>query len=115
MILILANKQDLPGSKTIEKLIEDYELESMYYDEKIICIPGDMNPYDVEREVFRVEKEYGLVFNPYIDKSPETDMVIVEGLGGIITKNRWLKEKREKMDNGGTCRRYYFEEIIWGN
>ena len=93
-----------------QKLIDDYELDERYYDDKIICIPGGMNPYDVEQEVVGVEKEYGIVFNPYIDKEPETDMVIVEGWGGIRTKNKWLKEKNETLEDGRFCRQYYFIE-----
>jgi len=45
VILILANKQDLPGSKTIEKLIEDYEFNKIknhiWYIQPCSALKGD--------------------------------------------------------------------------
>ena len=91
------------------KLIDKYKLKDKFYDDKIICIPGGMNPFDAEREINELENTYGLVFNPDIHKDPETDIVIVKGLWGIQTKNKWLKEKREKLVDGFSIR-YYYEE-----
>jgi len=89
-----------------EKLIEDYKVKPEFYDDYIVCIPGGMSPYDVEMEVISLENEYGLVFNPYPEKEPLTEMVIIEGLFGIKTKNNWLKEKRSNK-----CGiQYYFDE-----
>jgi len=45
IILIFANKQDLPGAKTIEKLIEDYELNKIknhvWYIQPCSAVKGD--------------------------------------------------------------------------
>ena len=91
-----------------QKFIEEYKVDEQHYDEDIICIRGGMNPYDVETEVIALETKYGLVFNSYPDKSPQTDIVIVEPFG-VTTRNCWLKCEI-KMDNGALDRIYYLKK-----
>lgn len=92
-----------------QKFIEEYNVEESHYDEDVICIRGGMGPPDVQRRVEKIEKDYGLVFNPYPKEEPTTDIVIVDLMMGVYTNNRWLKAKQIDPENLFK-RVYYFEE-----
>ena len=55
-----------------------------------------MKYIDVEYEIEKFVKTYGLRFN-YDNGSNPTDIVIVEPFRGIITKNNWLQDNEEKF------------------
>ena len=93
-----------------EKLIREYGINDCHYDEYIICIPGGMNPYDVQIEVAKLEKEYRLIFNP--NQAQMTDMVIVEGLLGVRTKNNWLKPVKGDSGEKIIPFQYVFDETV---
>ena len=93
-----------------QKIISEYEVTEPHYDEYLICIPGGMNPMDVEARVIELETKYGLVFNPYMGEGPTTDIVIIDGWHGMLTRNRWLEEVKEKRDDGKPWYRYRFRE-----
>lgn len=108
-IIIRRDALDKKSKGLSQKFIEEYKVELPHYDEDIICIRGGMNPYDAKMEVDKLEKDYGLIFNPNPKESPETDIVIIEGLLGIRTQNKWLQHKREKTDKG------YFKLLYFSN
>ena len=92
-----------------QKFIEKYKVGEPHYDDYIICIRGGMNPYDVRERVAEIEKDYGLVFNPYPKEKPITDIVIVDMMMGINTQNDWLKSNIAG-DRKMNLRQYYFVE-----
>ena len=87
-----------------EKFIKKYKVKPPHYDKDIICIPGGMNPYDVETTIMELEQNYGLVFNSNVKETAVTDFVIVEPWS-IYPKNSWLKEKQ--TENGYTGEFYF--------
>jgi len=92
-----------------QKFIEVYKVEPPHYDEDVICIRGGMNPYDVKMKIDKLEKDYGLVFNPNPKELPVTDIVIVDLMMGIYTPNDWLSSKIEDKNKFGS-RQYCFKE-----
>ena len=92
-----------------EKFIQDHKVELPHYDEKLICITGGMNVYDVDMAIKYLEEEYGLVYNDNLKEGPTTDIVVVDLFHWIATDNNWLKCK--KHESGDRYKRiYYFEE-----
>ena len=89
-----------------EKIIKEYKVDSKHFDENLICIRAGMNYIDVENEIEKFVKTYGLRFN-YDNGNNPTDIVIVEPLRGIITKNNWLETNAEKFPHA----KYFMKEI----
>lgn len=89
-----------------EKIIKEYKVDSKHFDENLICIRAGMNYIDVEYEIEKTVKTYGLRFN-YDNGNNPTDIVIVEPLRGIITKNNWLETNAEKFPHA----KYFMKEI----
>ena len=90
-----------------EKIIKEYKVDDKHYDENLICIRAGMNYMDVEYEIEKFVKTYGLRFN-YDNGNNPTDIVIVEPLRGIITKNNWLENNGERFPHT----KYFMKEII---
>ena len=90
-----------------EKIIKEYNVDDKHFDENLICIRAGMNYMDVENEIEKFVKTYGLRFN-YDNGNNPTDIVIVEPLSGIRTKNNWLEENGEWFPHT----KYFMKEII---